>query len=351
MLLVRSICTVLKQIGRETSVVDSPVIADPMKSLLCRRLVHINRGATHENSAEKPAGNKRNTHSDSALWNDSCEGTIDAQVLELLKALRLADALALTVKSFAADSRRFPSSKTATALISALARAGDVEGVRKARDVVDAHYPGVSDDELRFEHYHAEALSRAGRAGEAILKFEALFLAHKSHRVKICSLLTFLAAYLTKNDMVEEVALLARMCERLADRGCFHPLSNVWKVFFLSDKRRYHAIASELVEAARLRPRAKPFFERKVSSVISHAVDRCDVDVVQRLLNVVLYLGMQKCCGLVLSFLLEFHCDADDLKSAQKTFEHSETYGIELNPVTFYRYTCFPEFSGNSNTA
>lgn len=33
--------------------------------------------------------------------------------------------------------------------------------------------------------------------------------------------------------------------------------------------------------------------------------------------------------------------DADNLKSAQKTFEHSEAYGIELNPVTFYRYTCF----------
>lgn len=342
MLIIRPICTVLKHVN----LVNSPVV-DPVKWMLCLRLAHIsagkhNSGTTPENDSSENAASKRNAHSDSALSHEQefCDATVDAQVLQLLKALRLTDALALTVKSFA-DHRRFPSSKTATALISALAREGDVAGVHKTREVVDVLYPRVSAEELRFEHYHAEALSRAGRADEAILKFEKLFVSHKSHRTKICSLLTFLAAYLAKNDMVEEVALLSRMCERLADRGYFHPLTNVWKVLFLSEKRRYHATASELVEAARLRPAAKPFFEKKVSSVISYAVDRCDLDAVQRLLNVVLYLGMPECCGLVLSFLLEFYCDADDLKSAQKTFEHSEAYGIELNPVTFYRYTCF----------
>ncbi|KAH7935286.1 uncharacterized protein LOC119404835 [Rhipicephalus sanguineus] len=337
MLLVRSICTVLRQIKREKTIVNSSVI-DPAKWMLCLRFAHVNRGTNSENTS---SNSKRKAHFDSALSHESCDATLDSQVLQLLSALRLADALALTVKSFAADHRRYPSSKTATALISALARAGDVEGLRKMRDVVDILYPNVSADALRFEHYDAEALSRSGRAAEAILKFETLFLSHKGHRTKICSLLTFLAAYLVNNDMVEDVALLARMCERLADRGYFHPLTNVWKVFFLSERRRYHATASELVEAARLRPRAKPFFQKKVNSVISHAVDRCDVDMVQRLLNVVLYLGMPECCGLVLSFLLEFYCDADNLKSAQKTFEHSEAYGIELNPVTFYRYTCF----------
>uniref|UniRef100_A0A6M2E494 Uncharacterized protein n=1 Tax=Amblyomma tuberculatum TaxID=48802 RepID=A0A6M2E494_9ACAR len=136
------------------------------------------------------------------------------------------------------------------------------------------------------------------------------------------------------------------MCRRLAGRGYFHPLSNVWRVLFLSEKRRYHADAWELVEAVRLRPSAKPFFEKKVASVISHALNRCDVDIVQRLLSVVLYLGMKESCGLVLSFLLEFHCDAEDVKSAQKAFKHSEMYGIELNPVTFYRYTCFLSSQG-----
>lgn len=335
MLLVRSIYTIIKQINYEATAFSGPLI-DRAKWALCVRLAHSDRGTNSDNA---PSRAKRRAHCD--LAHESCDATLDAQLLQLIDALRLADALALIVKSFGADQRRYPSSKTATVLISALAREGDVEGVRKVRDVVDTVYPVVSADALRFEHYDAEALSRSGRAAEAILKFEALFVSHRAHRVKICSLLTFLAAHLVKNDMVEEATLLARMCERLADRGYFHPLSNVWKVFFLSERRRYHATASELVDVARLRPRAKPFFEKKVSSVISYAVDRCDVDMVQRLLNVVLCMGMPECCGLVLSFLLEFYCDADDLRSAQKTFEHSETYGIELNPVTFYRYTCF----------
>ncbi|KAK8775388.1 hypothetical protein V5799_031270 [Amblyomma americanum] len=353
MIIVRCICAGLKHINYERTTVNSAAcaFADPAGWVVWLRLAHGSASDEHKLGARKQNDNsektaRRKVHSDPSLCDQQqafCDAT-DAQVLQLLKALRLTEAVALTVRSFA--DRRFPSSKTVTTLIAALARKGDVGGLKTTREMVDSQYPVVSAEQIRFEHYHAEALSRAGQATEAILKFEQLFASHKSHRVKICSLLAFLAAYLAENNMVDEVAELAAMCRRLADRGYFHPLSNVWRVLFLSEKRRYHANAWELVEAVRLRPSAKPFFEKKVASVISRALESCDVDMVQRLLNVVLYLGMQESCGLVLSFLLEFYCDAEDVKSAQKAYEHSKTYGIELNPVTLYRYTCFLSSQG-----
>ncbi|XP_077550479.1 uncharacterized protein LOC144163382 [Haemaphysalis longicornis] len=348
MLTTRPICTVLKHIISEKVPLYNPACAAVCTVVL---LPTANYGVKKHAPLQAKAGRDnsacRDIHSNRPLSNQQvvCQDT-DARLQELLKALRLSEAVALTLKSFA--EKRFPSSKTASALISALAREGDVGGVQKTKHIVDTLYPSFSEEQMRFEHCHAEALSRAGRASEAIMMFERLFVTEKGHRVKICSRLTFLAAYLVKEDMIDEVGQLARMCERLAERGYFHPLSNVWRVLFLSEKRRYHATAWELVESvnACYHPQARPFLEKKVNSILSHALDRCDVDAVQRLLNVVLYLGMQEPSGLVLSFLLEFHCDAGDVKNAQRTFEHARTHCIELNPVTLYRYTCFLSSEG-----
>lgn len=347
MLTTRPLCTVLRHIITEKVTPYTPTCAAVCTVVILPTANYGRTKNTLQAKADDENAARRGIHSNKPLSNSQvfCQDT-DARLQELLKALRLTEAVALTVKSFA--EKRFPSSKTASALISALAREGDVGGVQKTKRLVNALYPSFSQEQMRFEHCHAEALSRAGRANEAIVMFEQLFVAEKDHRVKICSRLTFLAAYLVKEDMIDEVGELARMCERLADRGYFHPLSNVWKVLFVSEKRRYHATAWELVEFVRAcrQPRARSFLEKKVNAILSHALDRCDVDAVQRLLNVVLYLGMHEPSGLVLSFLLEFHCDAGDVKNAQRTFEHSRTHGIELNPVTLYRYTCFLSSEG-----
>ncbi|KAL3194932.1 hypothetical protein MRX96_045842 [Rhipicephalus microplus] len=329
MLLVRSIYTIIKQINYEATAVNGT------------------------NSDNAPSRAKRRAHCD--LAHESCDATLDAQLLQLIDALRLADALALIVKSFGADQRRYPSSKTATVLISALAREGDVEGVRKVRDVVDTVYPVVSADALRFEHYDAEALSRSGRAAEAILKVRGALRGPRGSPRQ-----NMLPAHVPRRAPSQERhgrgSDASGSHVREASRPRLLP-SAVQRVEGVLPEREATLSRRGLRTGrggSRLRPRAKPFFEKKVSSVISYAVDRCDVDMVQRLLNVVLCMGMPECCGLVLSFLLGvllvsiqslIHFtttrDADDLRSAQKTFEHSETYGIELNPVTFYRYTCF----------
>lgn len=236
-----------------------------------------------------------------------CQYT-EAKVSELLTALRVTDALTLALNGF--KEGKTLTCRTITALISALSRAGDTNGVLQAGLLVRNTYPEYWTQQISFEHYHAEALYRSGRARDAIAKFEDLFLKHPNHRDKISNLLTFFAIYLLSEDLVDEVELLVQMCTRLSNRGFFHPIANVWKVLFVAKKKRYHATAWRVVSREH-RDEAKKFIDRKVSGILVSAVEQDSIDIVHRLVGVVFLLKMESRYSSVLSFLLEFYCKYD----------------------------------------
>ncbi|CAN7941923.1 unnamed protein product [Ixodes pacificus] len=316
--------------------------------LLCK--CHGRRSPTHTTRADAqkattPASSpntssrtsQKNLHSTATAPDEATE----SRVFELVKSSQISEALSVTIKSFKESSKNIPTCRTINALIAALARVGDVPGVERASSLARRAYPDFWAEQIAFEHYRAEALYRAGRTEDSVDKFEALFVKHPRQRDKISNLVSFFAIYLLSENRESEVDLLARMCVRLANKGYYHPLANVWKALFLSENKRYHVTAWTLVEVVKGRCNAKEFFEKKVSRVLVTAVETDDIDVIHRLLDVVLHLEIETCYGTVLSFLLEFYCDGNDLDNVQRTFAHAQERGVELNPVTFYRYTCF----------
>lgn len=295
------------------------------------------KAAATTNSTDSTSnGTSQNIHSATTAH---CEAT-ESRVLELVKSFQITEALSVTVKSFR-ESSKIPTCRTINALISALARTGDVAGVQRASSLAKRAYPSFWAQQIAFEHYHAEALYRAGKTEDSVEKFEALFVRYPRQRDKISNLVSFFAIYLVAENLEPQVDLLVRMCVRLADRGYYHPLANVWKALFLSENKRYHVTSWTLVEVVKGQRNAKEFFEKKVSRVLVSAVETDDISVIHRLLDVVLHLQIESCYGTVLSFLLEFYCDGNDVANVQRTFEHARERGVELNPVTFYRYTCF----------
>ncbi|CAN8004377.1 unnamed protein product [Ixodes hexagonus] len=317
-------------------------------TLICEchdRLNHSSQRAPIFSTQKNGISTSHTDTSDQTSQNDHstatahCEAT-ESRVLELVRNFQITEALSLTIKTFKEGSK-IPTCRTITALISALARKGDVTGVERASSLAKRAYPNFWAQQIAFEHYHAEALYRAGKTEDAVDKFEALFVKHPRQRDKISNLVSFFSIYLLAENRESEVELLVRMCVRLADKGYYHPLANVWKALFLSENKRYHVTAWTLVDVVKGQPNAKEFFEKKVSRVLVSAVETDDIDVIHRLLDVVLHLQIESCYGTVLSFLLEFYCDGNDVANAQRTFEHARERGVELNPVTFYRYTCF----------
>ncbi|XP_064476753.1 uncharacterized protein LOC135390782 [Ornithodoros turicata] len=264
-----------------------------------------------------------------------CEVT-ETQVLNLARAGNTSEAIAMATQSFEKGQTLSP--KAATVLISIVARAGSTEGVLQISHLVKMTAPNFWSQHIGFEHYHAEAMYRSGDVVGSITKFDALFREHHHQRDKISNLLSFLAIYLTVKNLDKEIGLLSEHCSALAKEGHHQPLVNVWRIMFTSANSRHHVVAWNLLRGVRA---TSPFVERKIRGIVRIAIDRDDMDIVHRLLEVVLYLEIESCYTQVFSTLLEFYCDRNDVRNARATFDHAQSRKISLYPVTFYRYTCF----------
>lgn len=260
----------------------------------------------------------------------------EVQVLKLAGAGQQSKALDLTVELYRKGQALSP--KGATVLTSTLSRAGNSDGVLQVSNFIKVSNPSLWSRQIGYEHYYAEALYRSGDIEGSINKFQALYLRHRHHRDKISNLLSFLAIYLSNNNIDAGIRLLSRSCIDLAQQGYFQPLVNVWKCLFTSENGRHHVTAWSLLHE---RFDIKSFVEKKVPGILSTATDRDDIDMVHRLLEVVLYMEIECCYAEVFSTLLEFYCDRNDLKNARATFDHAQLCNILLRPASFYRYTCF----------
>jgi hypothetical protein len=203
---------------------------------------------------------------------------------------------------------------------SALAAAGNVEGVRVCQKILAEHDEDIFNSEMRLDHQLANALWNSGEYDESIKISKQIFYDYPLKRRKLANIFRFSVLRAMKEyPCPEQMALLrefAQYCSKLQNSM---PLTHLWQSLF------QHPVPGANEEAFQLileYPQLKSLVTFKLDPLLQKARTEQQSDVLFRILPLLGILGLSEkdlrhLTGCVWDALMDIYCANEDVEGAK----------------------------------
>lgn len=247
----------------------------------------------------------RNSIYPNKIRNFKTDGDCDQKIVRDLKEFGFDKALK-TLKYYD-GANRYPSQATCLSLLQISLKNLNLEGIDEVRKVINKAYPQEYQWQMGYEHYVAEYHWKMRNYDKAIEMFDNLFANFSQRRKKLSDMLQFMARKIINDESEYLVKKLMEFVVSLISKySTHHPAINVWFLLFISDKGVYNNLSRTLLE---IKPeKTGPFVINKIDSILKIAKEKNNIDYIQRLVECVLFLTIEKEYTKVFSSLLEHQC-------------------------------------------
>ncbi|XP_027232576.2 uncharacterized protein [Penaeus vannamei] len=213
---------------------------------------------------------------------------------------------------------------------------GDLDDVKRIKDMTRDRYSRQYKYHMYFDTYFASALYREGKLKECLDVLYKLFVDHPKRIKKAKDTAAFiLSRVIEVGDENQEKLAFSFVTHLAKEQSQLGPALALWRAGFCSPRHRHLVMANNLLEQ---HPDLTGHLHRKLTSVIDEASSRGDKDLLHRVLELVLNHDISEFYAPATSALLQHQCELGDLAGADETLRFAQSMKVRLKPDELQRF-------------